>query len=70
MLNLVMPKNIRYIKMNFWNEKEAKRFHFIIHPLKNHELNILKTDLLHELSFYDELSIYGISKAFKRHSRT
>ena len=56
--------------MNFWNEKEAKRFHFIIHPLKNHELNILETDLLHELSFYDELSIYGISKAFKRHSRT
>ena len=56
--------------MNFWTKKVAKGFHFIIHSLKNDELNILKTDLLHKLSFYDELSIYGISKAFKRHSRT
>ena len=70
MLNLIMPKNIRFIKMNFWTKKVAKGFHFIIHSLKNDELNILKTDLLHKLSFYDELSIYGISKAFKRHSRT
>ena len=23
-LDLIMPKNIRHIKMNFWDEKEAK----------------------------------------------
>ena len=42
------------IRMNFWNEKEAKR----LFQIKLHELP------------YDELSIAKISQAFKRYIRT
>ena len=60
--------------MTFWDEKEAKRlFHelpiyntFIENTRIKHLRNI---DLLHELQFYDELSIKQISKAFKRYAR-
>ena len=43
-----------------------KNFHFILGLLKNHILNhILNLNLLHEIPFYDKLSIQKISKAFK-----
>ena len=46
-------------------------FHFIIHSLKTHVLNIFKkTDTLYELQFYDELSIKEVLKAFKRYARS
>ena len=51
--------------MSFWNKKKAKHFFknfsYIIHSLKNH---------VHELTFYDKLSIENISKAFKKYART
>ena len=57
-------------KNEFWNEKEAKKI-FQIFPFYNvlieepkvkHLSNI---ELLHELPFYDELSVVEISKEFK-----
>ena len=57
------------------NEKEAKEL-FQIHPFHNvliekpkikHLSNI---ELLHELPFYDELSVVEISNAFKRCARS
>ena len=56
--------------MSFWDEKEAKRLFqklpfynvLIEKPRIKHLKN---TDLLHELSFYDELSIAKISQAFR-----
>ena len=62
-------------KNEFWNEKEAKEL-FQILPFYNvliekpkikHLSNI---ELLHELPFYDELSIVAISKAFKKYARS
>ena len=47
-----------------------KNFHFIMFSLKNNVLNILKTDLLHELPFYNELNIEQILKAFKKYARS
>ena len=56
-----------HIEINFWDVKAAKRlfqnFQFIMYQLKNNEL-------LHELPFYDKLSIEKILKAFKRYTRT
>ena len=62
------------MKMNFRDEKEAKRLFeklpfynvFIGRPRIKHLRNI---DLLHELPFYDELNIKKISEAFKRYAR-
>ena len=59
------------LKMSFWDEKEAKLlfqeppFHntFIEKPRIKHLKNIY---LLHELPFYNELSIKQASIAFKR----
>ena len=55
--------------MSFWNEKEAKKlfkelpFYILIEkPKIKHLSNI---ELLHELPFFDELSVVEISKAFK-----
>ena len=61
--------------MNFWNEKGGKRLSqkfpfynvFIEEPKIRHLPNI---DLLHERSFYDELSVAEISKAFKVNARS
>ena len=56
--------------MSFWDEKEAKRlfqklsFYVVIEkPCIKHPKNI---GLVHELIFYDGLSMKQISKAFKR----
>ena len=66
-------KYVRY-KNEVWNEKQAEEL-FKILPFYNvliekpkikHLSNIA---LLHELPFYDELSVVGISKAFKRYTR-
>ena len=65
--------NIGNIKISFWDGKEAKSlfqelpFNNVLiekpnKPLKN-------VDLLHELPFYDELSILKMSEAFKRYTR-
>ena len=40
----------------------SKYFHFIMH--------LSNLDLLHELPFYDLLSVVEISKAFKRYARS
>ena len=62
-------------KNEFWNEKEAKEL-FQILPFYNvliekpkikHLSNI---ELLHELPFYDKLSVIEISNAFRRHARS
>ena len=62
-------------KNEFWNEKEAKKL-FKILPFYNvliekpkikHLSNI---ELLHELPFYDELSVLEISKAFEGYARS
>ena len=63
------------MKMSFWDENEAKRlfknlpFHnsFIEKPCMKHLKNI---DLLHELQFYNELSIKQVSKVFKKYARS
>ena len=59
----------------FWNEKEAKNpiqmlpFYNVL--IENPEIKILSNiELLHELPFYDELSITEVSKAFKRYARS
>ena len=59
----------------FWNEKEAKELFQILlfcnvlieKPKIKHLSNI---ELLHELPFYDELSVVEISKAFRRYARS
>ena len=58
----------RAYKIEFWKEKEAKEL-FQILPFYNvkHLSNI---ELLHELPFYDELSVVEISKAFRRYARS
>ena len=58
-----------------WDEKEAKRLFqelpfyniFIKKPRIKHLRNI---DVLRELLFYDELSIWKISEAFKIYARS
>ena len=62
-------------KNELWNEKETKElfqilpFHnaLIEKPKIKHLSNI---ELLHELLFYDELSVVEISKAFRRYARS
>ena len=57
-------------KNEFWNEKEAKKL-FQILPFYNVLIKKTKikhlsnVELLHELPFYDQLSVVEISKAFK-----
>ena len=56
-------------KNEFWNEKQAKEL-FQILPFyvlieKPDIKKLSNVELLHELPFYDELSIAEISKAFK-----
>ena len=62
-------------KNEFWNEKEAKElfqtlpFYNVL--IENPEIKKLSNvELLHELPFYDELSITEVSKAFKRYARS
>ena len=62
-------------KNEFWNKKEAKElfqiltfYNVLIEKLKiKHLPNI---ELLHELTFYAELGVIEISKAFKRYARS
>ena len=61
--------------MSFWDEKEAKKmfqelpFYNVL--IEKPGIKRLKNiDLLHELPFYDELSIVKISQAFKRYARS
>ena len=64
---------INDIKMNLWDEKKVIwlfiNVSFYNTFLKKHILNALKTDLLHELPFYNKLNIKQESKAFKRYAR-
>ena len=63
------------LKVSFWDEKEAKK---LLQKLPFYNVLIEKprikhlsnTDLLHELPFYDELSVAEISKAFKGYERS
>ena len=61
-------------KNEFWNEKEAKEL-FQILPFYNVLIEkpkikpLSNIEFLHELPFYDELSVVEISKAFKRYAR-
>ena len=61
--------------MSFWNQKEAKSLFqelpFYIFLIENPKIRDSKNiDLLQELSFYDELSIYEMSKTFGGMSKT
>ena len=64
----------RSYKNEFWNEKEAKNlfqtppFYVLIEKPEIKKLS--NVELLHELPFYDELSITEVSKAFKRYARS
>ena len=62
-------------KNEFWNKKEAKQlfqtlpFYDVL--IEKPEIKKLSNiELLHELPFYDELSVVEISKAFKRFPRS
>ena len=62
-------------KNEFWNEKQAKQvfqilpfYNVLIEKPKIKHLSNIK--LLHELPFYDGLSVEEISKAFKRYARS
>ena len=62
-------------KTGFWNEKEAKElfqilpsYNVLIEKLKIKHLSNI--ELLHELPFYDELSVAEISKAFRGYARS
>ena len=71
----INAKNMGIIQMSYWIEKEAKRLFqelpfyniFIENPKITH---LKKINLLHELSFYDELNRMQISKAFEWYERT
>ena len=61
--------------MCFWDEKESKRlfqklpfYNVLIEKLNIKHLSNI--DLLHELHFYNKLSIVEISKAFKGYARS
>ena len=60
--------------MSFWDEKEIKilfqELLFYVLTEKPHIKRLKNIDLLHELPFYDELSIVKISQAFKRYARS
>ena len=69
--------------MSFWDEKEAKIKHLsnidLLHELPFYNVLIEKPKikhlsninfLLHEIPFYDELSVVEISKAFKGYARS
>ena len=58
--------------MSFWDTKklfQARPFYksFIEKPNIKHLSNI---ELLHELPFFDELSVVEISRAFRRYARS
>ena len=58
------------MKMNFLDEKKAKvlflKLPFYNVLIKNPNIKHLSNiDLLHEIPFYDQLSVVEISKAFK-----
>ena len=65
----------RAYKNEFWNEKEEKTL-FQILPFYNvliekPKIKLLSNiQLLHEVPFYDELSVVEISKAFKTYARS
>ena len=59
----------------FWDEKEAKRLFQILpfynDPIKKAYIKCLNNiDLLHELPFFNELSIVKTSKAFRIYARS
>ena len=65
----------RAYKNKFWNEKQANKlfqilsfYNVLIEKPKIKHLSSI--ELLHELPFYDELSVAEISKAFKRYARS
>ena len=61
-------------KNEFWNKKEAKNlfqtFPFYVLIEKPEIKKLSNIELLHELPFYDELSITEVSKAFKWYARS
>ena len=65
----------RRYKNEFWNEREAKHL-FQTLPFCNVLIGkpeirkLSNVELLHELPFYDELSVAEIPKAFKRYARS
>ena len=58
--------------MSFWDTKELFQIlpfcNVLIEKLKIKHLSNI--ELLHELPFYDELSVVKITKAFKRYARS
>ena len=60
-----MPNGMEKKQKNYF-----KNFHFIIHSSKSQIKGLKNIDLLHELPFYDQLSIYEMTKAFKWYAKT
>ena len=65
----------RAYKNKFWNEKEAKEL-FQTLPFYNVLIekpeikHLSNTELLHEIPFYDALSVVEMSKAFRKYARS
>ena len=64
-----------YKKMSFWDEKEVEwlfqKLPFYNVLIEKPRIKRLKNiDLLHELLFYNELSIEKVSDSFKRYARS
>ena len=64
MNNSVYGKTIKEKINAKWNGKETKKL-FQKLPSKSQIKGLKNIDLLHELPFYDQLSIYEMTKAFK-----
>ena len=71
----VLKIKYRPYKNEFWNKNEAQKL-FQTLPFYNVSIEkpeikkLSNVELLHELPFYDELSVVEISKAFKRYARS
>ena len=56
--------------MSFGMKKKQKNYFKYFHFIMFQKLSIYQTELLHELPFYDKLSVVEISKAFRRYARS
>ena len=61
--------------MRFWDEKEKKELlqklpFYDVFTENSNIKHLSNIDLLHEIPFYDELSVVEISKAFKEYPRS
>ena len=67
-----MLKNIKHIKISFQDKRRLfqELFFYNMFIEKPRIKHLKNRDLLHELTFYDKISIKQISEAFKRCARS